>query len=272
MRIMFFGDVMGRSGRDGLAKHLPRLKADYKPDVIIVNGENAAAGFGVTDKIAQDFYALGVDCITTGNHIWKQKELVMTIDRDPKLLRPLNFQEGTPGRGAYVHSLSGGRKIVIINIMGRVFMDPVLDNPFAVVDKFLATTRLGTGAAAIFVDFHAETTSEKMAFAQYVDGRVSAVVGTHTHIPTADEQILPKGTAYQSDAGMCGDYDSVIGMKKEQSIWRFTRPIPGERMTPAEGEATVSGVLIDTNDATGLAASIQSVRVGGRLRERLPVI
>jgi metallophosphoesterase (TIGR00282 family) len=269
MRILFFGDIMGRSGRDGLAKHLPDLKSRLKPDVIIVNGENAAAGFGITDKIAQDFYALGVDCITTGNHIWKQKELVGTIDRDPKLLRPLNYPDGTPGKGAYLHKLSDGRKILIANVMARVFMDPVLDDPFVVAEKLVAQHRLGTAVQAIFVDFHGEATSEKMAFGHVFDGRVSAVVGTHTHIPTADDQILPKGTAYLTDAGMCGDFDSVIGMKKELAIWKFTRKIPGERMAPAEGEATVCGALIVTDDTTGLATSIDTFRVGGRLKGKV---
>ena len=272
MRILFFGDIMGRSGRDGLALHLPRLKSALKPDVIIANAENAAAGFGLTDKIAQDFYQLGVDCLTTGNHIWGQKELIGTIDRDPRLLRPLNYPEGTPGRGSYIHSLPGGQKILIANVMARVFMEPVLDDPFAATEKLLAAHRLGAGVQAIFIDFHGETTSEKMAFSHVVDGRVSAVVGTHTHVPTADEQILAKGTAYISDAGMCGDYDSVIGMKKEPSIWRFTRRIPGERFSPAEGEATVCGVFIETNDATGLATSIEPIRVGGKLRERMPAL
>lgn len=270
MRILFFGDIMGRSGRDGLAKHLPNLKSQLQPDVVIVNGENSAAGFGISTKIAQDLYALGVDCITTGNHIWGQKELVGTIDQDPHLLRPLNYPDGTPGRGFYLHTIGGGRKIMVVNVMARVFMEPVLDDPFAVTEKLLAQYRLSQSAQAIFIDFHGEATSEKMAFAHVFDGRVSAIVGTHTHIPTADEHILPKGTAYMSDAGMCGDYDSVIGVKKELSIWKFTRKIPGERMAPAEGEATVCGTLITTDDATGLATSIQSVRVGGRLKQQLP--
>jgi metallophosphoesterase (TIGR00282 family) len=268
MKILFFGDIMGRSGRDGLAKHLPDLKARLQPDVVIANAENAAAGFGVTDKMAKEFFALGIDCLTTGNHIWGQKELVSTIDQEPRLLRPLNYPEGTPGRGAYLHSLKNGKKILIVNVMARLFMEPVLDDPFVTMEKLLAQYRLGQNANAIFVDFHGEASSEKMAFGHVVDGRVSAVVGTHTHIPTADDQILPRGTAYQSDAGMCGDYDSVIGMKKELSIWKFTRKIPGERMTPAEGEATVCGVLITTDDATGLATSIDSIRVGGRLRQK----
>lgn len=268
MKILFFGDIMGRSGRDGLAKHLPDLKARLQPDVVIANAENAAAGFGVTDKMAKEFFALGIDCLTTGNHIWGQKELVGTIDQEPRLLRPLNYPEGTPGRGSYLHSLKNGKKILIVNVMARLFMEPVLDDPFVTMEKLLAQYRLGQNAHAIFVDFHGEASSEKMAFGHVVDGRVSAVVGTHTHIPTADDQILPRGTAYQSDAGMCGDYDSVIGMKKELSIWKFTRKVPGERMTPAEGEATVCGVLITTDDVTGLATSIDSIRVGGRLRQK----
>lgn len=270
MRILFFGDIMGRSGRDGLAKHLPDLKARLKPDVVIVNAENAAAGFGVTLKLAQELYALGVDCLTTGNHIWGQKELVGTIDSDPRLLRPLNYPEGTPGRGSYLHALPDGRKILIANVMARLFMDPVLDDPFVVTEKLLAQYRLGSAAQAIFVDFHGEASSEKMAFGHVFDGRVSAIVGTHTHIPTADEQILPKGTAYLSDAGMCGDYDSVIGMKKELAIWKFTRKIPGERLTPAEGEATVCGAFIVTNDLTGLAKTIEPFRLGGRLKQKPP--
>jgi metallophosphoesterase (TIGR00282 family) len=269
MRILFLGDVVGRSGRDAIAKHLPELKARLKPEVIIVNAENAAGGFGVTEKIAQDFYGMGVDCLTTGNHVWDQRELLGTIDQDLRLLRPLNYPEGTPGRGSYTHTLNDGRKIIILNVMARLFMEPVLDDPFALTEKFIAQNRLGHIAKAIFIDFHAEATSEKMAYAHVFDGRVSAVVGTHTHVPTADEQILPKGTAYMTDAGMCGDYDSVVGMKKDLAIWRFTRKTPGERKSPADGEATVCGTFIVTNDATGLAQSIVPVRIGGRLRPQL---
>jgi metallophosphoesterase (TIGR00282 family) len=270
MRILFLGDVVGRSGRDGIAKHLPELKTRLKPDVIIVNAENAAGGFGVTEKIAQDFYSMGIDCLTTGNHVWDQRELLGTIDRDPRLLRPLNYPEGTPGRSSYLHSLPDGRKILILNVMARLFMEPALDDPFALTEKFLAQNRLGHTAKAIFIDFHAEATSEKMAFAQVFDGRVSAVVGTHTHVPTADDQILPKGTAFMTDAGMCGDYDSVVGMKKDLAIWKFTRKIPGEKKSPADGEATVCGAFIVTNDATGLAQTIAPVRIGGRLRTDVP--
>jgi metallophosphoesterase (TIGR00282 family) len=270
MRILFFGDIMGRSGRDGLARHLPDLKSKLKPDVVIVNGENSAAGFGISTKIAQDFYSLGVDCITTGNHIWGQKELVGTIDQDPRLLRPLNYPEGTPGRGSYLHTLGGGRKILIVNVMARVFMEPVLDDPFVVTEKLLAQHRLGQTVQAVFIDFHGEATSEKMAYSHVFDGRVSAIIGTHTHVPTADDHILSKGTAYMSDAGMCGDYDSVIGMKKELSIWKFTRKIPGERMQPADGEATLCGVCITTDDATGRATAIEPFRIGGQLKQQSP--
>jgi len=270
MRILFFGDIMGRSGRDGLAKHLPALKQSLKPDVTIANGENAAGGFGITPKLAQDFYALGIDVITTGNHVWKQKELVTAIDRDPKLLRPYNYPEGTPGKGAYLHALPDGRKVLVANVMARVFMEPVLDDPFAATEKLLSQYRLGAGVAAIFIDFHGETTSEKTAYANQFDGRVSAVIGTHTHVPTADDRILPKGTAYMSDAGMCGDYDSVIGMKKDVSILKFTRKIPGEHLSPAEGEASVCGAYVVTDDATGLARSIEAIRLGGGLKEKIP--
>lgn len=269
MRILFLGDIMGRSGRDGVTKHLPDLKARLKPDIVIANGENAAAGFGITDKIAKEMFALGIDCLTGGNHSWDQKELIGTIDREPRLLRPINYPEGTPGRGHYTHTLPGGKKILIVNVMARLFMEPALDDPFAAMEKLMAQHRLGQNVQAVFVDFHGEASSEKMALAHVFDGRVSAVIGTHTHVPTADARILPRGTAAMTDAGMCGDYDSVIGMKKELSIWRFTRKIPGERMVPAEGEATVCGCIITTDDASGLATAIEPVRVGGILKPHI---
>lgn len=264
MRILFLGDIVGRSGRDAVEKHLPKLREKLNPDVVVVNGENAANGKGITDKICTQFYKIGVDCITTGNHAFDQGEIIATIDRDPKLLRPMNYPKGTPGRGHYIHALADGRKILIMNLMGRLFMD-ALDDPFALADEFLKNYVLGHGVQTIFVDFHAETTSEKMAFAHCFDGRVSAVVGTHTHIPTADAQIFAGGTAFQADAGMCGDYDSVIGMKKDVPILKFTRKMPTDRLTPAEGEGTVCGVFVETEDGTGRAVSIVPVRVGPRL-------
>lgn len=266
MRILFIGDVMGRSGRDAVTAHLPALKKRLNIDVAIINGENAASGAGITQKICEKLYEDGADCITTGNHVWDQREIIPTIGADKRLLRPINFPKGTPGNGSYLHSLPDGRKILIINAMGRLFMDP-LEDPFAMTEEIVSRHALGRQVAAIFVDFHAEATSEKMSFAHFLDGRVSGVVGTHTHIPTADAQVLPGGTAYQTDAGMCGDYDSVIGVRKDLPIFRFTRKMPSERFVPADGEGTVCGTFIETDDATGLAKRIEPIRVGGRLQQ-----
>lgn len=271
MRILFIGDIMGRSGRDALIARLPGLKAALKPDVVIVNGENAAHGAGIVDKMCQEFYAVGTDIITTGNHVWDQREIILTIDKDPRLLRPLNYPKASPGRGYTVHQLADGRKILVINAMGRLFMDP-LDDPFTQVNEVVEKHAMGRQVHAIFLDFHAEATSEKMGMAHYLDGRVSAVVGTHTHIPTADCQILPRGTAFQSDAGMTGDYDSVIGVRKDIPVQRFVRKMPTERMQPAEGEGTVCGTFIITDDKTGLAQAIAPVRVGPRLMETIPAL
>jgi metallophosphoesterase (TIGR00282 family) len=269
MRILFVGDVMGRSGRDALEKHLPRLREELEPDVVIVNGENAASGAGITEKICKQFYELGVDCVTTGNHVWDQREIIPYIGRDKKLLRPLNYPPGTPGSGAYKHKLADGRTITIINAMARLFMD-ALDDPFRLVREFLEEEKLGKTSDAIFVDFHGETTSEKMSFAHYFDGKLSAVIGTHTHIPTADAHVLPGGTAYMSDAGMTGDYDSVIGVEKEIAMHRFVKKMPGERLRPAKGEGTLCGALIVTNDKNGRAETIEPVRVGGILSQYTP--
>jgi 2',3'-cyclic-nucleotide 2'-phosphodiesterase len=266
MRILFLGDVMGRSGREGLAQHLPALKEKLKPDAIIVNAENAASGYGLTMKLAEEILSLGVTCLTMGNHTFDQRELLMTIDREPRLVRPMNYPEGTPGRSSYLHELPDGRKLLVVNPMARLYVQPVVDDPFAAMEKVVAANKL-SGNLQIFVDLHGEATSEKMAFAHQFDGRVSAVIGTHTHIPTADEHILPLGTAYMTDAGMCGDYDSVIGMKKDAAIWSFTHKTPfPERKSPSEGLATLCGVGVITDDKTGLAVSVESVRVGGILR------
>ena len=269
MRILFIGDIMGRSGREALARHLPDLKAKLRPDVVIVNGENAVHGTGITDKVCKEFYESGTDVITTGNHVWGQKELMFTIDRDPRTLRPLNYPEGTPGKGSYVHTLPDQRKILVVNALGRVFMEP-LDDPFLMLNALVDKHPMGKAVNAIFVDFHAEASSEKMAAAQYLDGRVSAVVGTHTHMPTADCQIFDGGTAYQTDAGMTGDYNSIIGMEKTVPIHRFTRKTPTDRMQPADGEGTLCGTLIVTDDATGHTQKIAPVRVGPRLASTLP--
>jgi hypothetical protein len=266
MRILFLGDVVGRSGREAVVKELPRLREALRPDAVIVNCENAAGGFGITEAIAGDLIAAGIDCLTGGNHSFDQKEALVFIAREAKLLRPMNFPAGTPGRGTALLETTGGR-LLILNAMGRLFMD-ALDDPFAALDVELEAAQLGKDADAIFVDFHAEATSEKMAMAHYVDGRVSALIGTHTHVPTADHQILPGGTAYLSDAGMCGDYNSVIGMNIEEPIQRFTRKIATGRLTPAEGPGTVCGVLVETG-ADGLARNIAPVRTGGRLEATL---
>ncbi|MDD3182621.1 MAG: TIGR00282 family metallophosphoesterase [Alphaproteobacteria bacterium] len=271
MRILFFGDVMGRAGRDALMGKLPSLKKTYTPDIIIVNVENAAGGHGISTKIAQEFYAAGVHCQTTGNHVWQQKDMIISIQSMPWLIRPINYPAGTPGHGTFLHTLYDGRKILIANIMGQMVIQPTLEDPFAAAEKLVSQYRLGSAAQAIFVDFHAEVTSEKVAMGHFLDGRVSAVIGTHTHIPTADDHILPKGTAFQTDAGMCGDFDSVIGMKKELALWRFVKKMPGERLSPADGDATLCGTFVVTNDQTGLAESITAVQIGGHLKQSGPL-
>lgn len=269
MKILFLGDIVGRAGRTAVAEHLPDLRARLKLDFVIVNGENAAGGFGITQKICDQLFDLGVDVITTGNHVWDQREIMAHMDKEPRLLRPLNFPPGTPGRGVGEYRTTDGRKVVVMNAMGRVFMDP-LEDPFAGVEAALARYRLGASVDAIFIDFHGEATSEKMAMGHFADGRVSAVVGTHSHVPTADAQILSGGTAYQTDAGMCGDYNSVIGMEKAEPLRRFTRKISGGRFEPAAGPATICGYVVETDRETGLATSVAPLRMGGRLSETIP--
>ena len=271
MRLLFCGDVVGRSGREVVVAQLPRLRRELALDFVVVNGENAAGGFGITEKICAELYQAGADVVTTGNHVWDQKETIGTINRDPRLLRPLNYPQGTPGRGAGVFPATRGRKVMVLNPMGRLFMDP-LDDPFACVERELASQRLGATVDAIIVDVHAEATSEKMAMGHLLDGRVSLVVGTHTHVPTADSQVLPGGTAYQTDAGMCGDYDSVIGMEKAVPIARFTRKLPTERLAAASGPATLCAVFVETDDKTGLARQISPLRTGGRLAPHWPEV
>lgn len=268
MRILFIGDVMGRAGRDALAKHLPDVKNQLKPDVVIVNGENAAHGVGINEKICQDFFTLGVDVVTTGNHVWDQREVIPYIAREPRLLRPHNYPETLPGSGVYKHTTKSGKVIVVINLMTRLFMDP-LDDPFKMADQFVTQYQLGVTAHAIFLDFHGEATSEKMAMAHYLDGRITAVIGTHTHLPSADCQIFDGGTAFQSDAGMTGDYNSVIGMKIDAPVQRFTRKFSIEKLSPAEGDGTMCGTFIVT-DEKGRAQRIAPVRVGPRLENTIP--
>ena len=271
MRILFLGDLVGRTGRDAAAAALLRLKPELRIDLAIVNAENASHGFGLAPDMARTLFDAGADVITLGNHAWDRKELIGFIGDTPRLIRPLNFPPGTPGAGSTLVTLADGRKALVMNAMGRLFMDP-LDCPFRLAAIELAKYKLGASVHAIVIDFHAEATSEKMAFAHSFDGQVSLVVGTHTHCPSADHQILPGGTAFQSDAGMCGDYDSVIGMMKEGAATRFWRKMPGERLQPAEGPATVCGTLVITDDQTGLATHIEPLRLGGRLSQTIPSV
>lgn len=261
MRIVFIGDVVGRSGREALEKHLPEIKKETECDVTIVNGENAAHGIGITEKICKEFYEWGADVITGGNHIFDQREILSYIKRDERLVRPLNYPPNTPGKGVFSHQLPDGRIITVMQAMGRLFMD-ALDDPFSRTEEEIKKIKSSPAGKFIFVDFHAEATSEKQAFAHYLDGKVTAVIGTHTHVPTADCQILENGTAYQTDTGMTGDYNSVIGVKKHMSVRRFVEKTPGERFVPAEGEATLCGVFIEADDQTGLAKAITPIRKG----------
>jgi metallophosphoesterase (TIGR00282 family) len=269
LRILFVGDVVGRSGRNAVAEHLPKMIRDWSLDLVVVNGENAAGGFGITEAIYQELLDAGADAITLGNHAWDQREALVFIERAPRLVRPANFPKGTPGRGAALIDTRGGKRALIVNAIGRVFMTP-FDDPFASVGRELEACPLREAADAVVVDFHSEASSEKQAIGFFCDGRASLVVGTHTHVPTADHQILAGGTAYMTDAGMTGDYDSIIGMQKDEPMRRFTSGIPSTRFEPALGVATLSGVAVETDDATGLAVKVAPVRVGGRLEPALP--
>ncbi len=269
MRLLFLGDVVGRSGRAAVIARLPGLVADYRLDFVVVNGENAAGGFGITEEILQDLLNAGADVVTTGNHAFDQREALVFAARQPRFLRPVNYPPGTPGRGSGMFSARNGAQVIVVNVMGRVFMDP-LDDPFAAIERELSGAPLGAAADALIIDLHAEATSEKQAFAHFVDGRATLVVGTHTHAPTADHRILPGGTAFQSDAGMCGDYESVVGMDVEEPVGRFTKRIPSGRFSPALGPATLTGLAVDTDDATGLAIAVAPLRLGGVLSETVP--
>ncbi len=268
MRMLFIGDVIGRPGRDIVAQELPKLRQLLALDFVVVNGENLAGGFGITRATADDMFAAGADAITTGNHWLDQREVLSFIDHEDRILRPRNYPAGTPGKGASLLETRKGARVLVVNVMGRVFMD-ALDDPFAAVEGELSACPLGEGADAIIVDMHAEATSEKMGMGHFCDGRASLVVGSHSHVPTADAQILPGGTAYQTDAGACADYDSVIGMEKFEPLHRFTKKMSTGRYTPANGPATLCAVFAEIG-ATGLATRIEPVRVGGRLKQTLP--
>jgi len=270
MRLMFLGDVVGRSGREAVYANLPLLREKLKPDVVVVNGENAAHGFGITEEIYLKLREAGADVVTLGNHAFDQREALVFIAREERLIRPLNWPAGCPGRGTAMVETAKGQRVLVINAMGRVMIEPQLNDPFPAVNAELEACKLGEGCDAILLDMHAEVSSEKMAMGHFCDGRASLVVGTHTHTPTADHHILNGGTAYMTDAGMCGDFDSVIGMDKAEPLQRFLRKLPVERMRPAEGEATICGVLVDTDDKTGFATSIEPIRIGGKLSQAMP--
>ena len=265
MRILFLGDIVGRSARNEVILQTRQLKEKYKCDFVITNCENAAGGFGVTPDICDALFHAGNDVLTSGNHIWDKSEISSYISSEPRLIRPLNMNEGFPGAGVFITSDRMGRRLAVINIITNLFMADYL-NAFSALNVCLEQVKLGRDADAILVDVHGEATSEKMALGHFLDGKVSCVVGTHTHIPTADHQILSNGTAYQSDVGMCGDYNSVIGMNKEVAINRFLKNSSG-RLTVATGEPTLCGIIVDIDDKTGLALTIEPFRKGGRLQE-----
>lgn len=257
MKLLFLGDVVGQVGRDALQKTLPLLKKKYNPDVVVINGENAASGRGITQKIARQFYELGVGAITMGNHTFDNKEIFDFIDEDPKIVRPANFPEGVPGRGyTYVKTLSG-EELAVINLQGRTFLPPS-ECPFAKASALVETIRKRT--PYIFVDFHGEATSEKQSLAWYLDGKVSAVIGTHTHVQTADERILPGGTAYLTDAGMCGPRNSILGMEKDGVVKRFLTGMP-VRFEVANTTPQINGVFITLEKRTGRATGIKRILI-----------
>ena len=262
MKIVFIGDIVGRQARETFIEKISNIKNDYAPDVIIVNAENAAAGYGLTKKIAVQLLEAGVDAITLGNHAWDQKEMLSYIEECPKIIRALNYPIGVPGRGYYELKLHDGRKILIIQVMLRLFMGLFLDDPFSATKDLLQKEKLGKTCNAILIDMHGETTSEKNSFGHFFDGKVSAILGTHTHIPTSDAKILDAGTAYQTDVGMTGDYNSVIGMDKANPIHGFVKGYRSDgRFFPAEGKVTVCGAYIETDDKTGLSLKIQPFQI-----------
>jgi len=269
MKLLFLGDVVGRAGRDAVTDRLPRLIADHGFDFVVVNGENASHGRGLAEGHFNDLRAAGADVVTLGDHAWDQRDTVSYIAREPTLLRPLNFAPEAPGRGANLVEGRNGHRVLVINAQGRVFMHPV-DDPFRAVEAAIAACPLGEQADAVIVDFHTEATSEIQAMGFFLDGRASLVVGTHTHIPTADARILKGGTALMADAGMCGDFDSVIGVDVDEPLNRFLTGIPNGRFVPAEGEATLCGIAIETDARTGLTTRLSPLRLGGTLSQSLP--
>ena len=270
MRILFLGDVMGRAGRAAVTEHLPRLRDEWRLDFVVINGENASNGMGLSGDHAKVLFDAGADCVTLGDHAFDQKDMLQYIEQDSRIVRPLNFAKNAPGKGYRLFNTSGGKKVLVVQARGQVFMKRAFDDPFGAVEGVLKKHPHGGLAQAIIVDMHCEATSEKMAMGHFCNGKASLVVGTHTHIPTGDAQILEGGTAYLTDAGMCGDYDSVIGMDKAEPMRRFLTGMPKGRFTPANGPATLSGVYVETDDRTGTATRVEMVRQGGRLQQAGP--
>ena len=271
MKILFLGDVMGRAGRTGIIERLSKLREEWKLDFVVVNGENASNGAGLTATHAKALLDAGADVLTLGDHAFDQKDMMQYCEAEPRIIRPLNYSKASPGKGFRVFEATRGRKVLVAQVLGQVFMKRAFDDPFSAVDTVLKAHPMGGNVQASLIDVHCEATSEKMAMGHYCDGRASIVVGTHTHVPTSDTTILPGGTAFQSDAGMCGDYNSVIGMQKEEPLRRFITGMPKARFEPAKGEATLSGIYVETDDRTGKATRVEAVRQGGRLSQQGPM-
>ncbi|GGL68005.1 TIGR00282 family metallophosphoesterase [Wenxinia marina] len=270
MRILYLGDVMGRAGRRAVAERLPSLRERWRLEFVVVNGENATSGHGLSAAHARGLFEAGADVVTLGDHAFDQKDMMQAVEADPRILRPVNYSKAAPGKGARMFEAPGGRKVLVAQVLGQVFMKRPFDDPFSAIEGVLKAHPLGGLVSASVIDVHCEATSEKMAMGHYCDGRASLVVGSHTHVPTGDAQILPGGTAYLTDAGMCGDYLSVIGMDKAEPLRRFVTGMGKERFTPADGEASLCGLYVETDDRTGKALRAVPVRQGGRLAESGP--
>ena len=272
MRILMVGDVFGSAGRNVVATRLPELQERLKIDFTIANGENATHGAGITPAHAERLLNSGIDVITLGNHAFDERQILLHLERETRIIRPLNIARNPPGAGHRVFEAPEGQTILVVNALGQRNMEPAFGNPFAVVDDVLEAHPLGRAVSATVVDFHAEVTSEKCAMGAWCDGRASLVVGTHTHIPTADARILPHGTAYMTDVGMCGCYDSVIGMDKPEIIRRFASGLRSERPHPSTGDPSLCAIFVETDDGSGLATRVAPVCVGGFLEERIPAL
>ena len=269
MNILILGDIIGPSGREAIVKKLPNLIKQKKIDFVIVNGENAAdPGVGITKKNTEEFFEAGTDVITSGNHIWDEKETMEFITSEKRLLRPENLSKGSPGVGIGIFNSKNNKKVAVINLMGNIFMKKCED-VFESAKKFIQTVKLKRDADFIIVDLHGEITSEKMAMGYFFDGKATMVVGTHTHVPTSDYRIMEKGTAYQTDIGMCGDYNSVIGMNRDNSLKKFFKDSSAKKHYPALGEATISGLMVKADDETGLAREVEPIIIGGVLESRI---